>query len=172
MVAVAGMVLGACSSGDQTAKSASTTATRPVPIDPAWDRAGVDGSQSLSAKLGGDAGDCRALTAYDRVRFLVTFKRLDWPIPSWVGSCVTANGEDLQIEIWKNRATVAERLRTKAARLCGPHNGGLSGYAFVEGPTFVLQPDTRSTAEALAPRVGGTARWQDCGKAPSAPSSP
>lgn len=175
-VALALIGLGACSTGDHAPKPAprptSTTVTRPAPIDPAWDSAGAKAAQSLGAKLGADAGDCRGLAAYDRVRFLATFQRLDWPIPLWVGSCVTANGEDLQVEIWKNSATVAQRLRTKATRLCGPHNGGLPGYAYVEGPTFVLQPDTRSGAEALAPRVGGTARWQDCRKTPSAPSSP
>jgi len=171
LIAVAAIGVSACSTSNPTTEPTSTT-RRPAPIDPAWDRTGADAARSLSTKLGGDAGDCRSLEAYDRVGFLTTFQRLDWPIPLWVGSCVMANGEDLQVEIWKNSAKVGERLRSKAARLCGPHNGELPGYAYVEGPTFVLQPDTRSAAAALAPRAGGTARWQSCGKVPSATSSP
>lgn len=172
MVAIAVIGLGACSSAGHKTGPALSTAAKPPPIDTAWDTTGENAARALSAKLGGDARDCRGLAAYDRAGFLATFERLNWPIPMWVGRCVTSNGEDLQVEIWKNPALVAERLRTKAARLCGAHNGGLPGYAFVEGPTFVLQPDTRSAAKALAPRVGGVARWQDCGKAPSATSSP
>ena len=171
LIAVAAIGLSACSTSHSTSQPTSTT-RRPVPIDPAWDRTGADAARSLSMKLGGDAGDCRSLRAYDRVRFLTTFQRLDWRFPLWAGSCVMANGEDLQVEIWKSSAVVGERLRTKAARLCGLHNGGLPGYAYVEGSTFVLQPDTRSSAAALAPRAGGTARWQNCRTAPSAPASP
>ena len=152
--------IGACSGSDDAANRA--TPEEPVVIGPRWSAAGATVAQTLSAQLGGDTGDCVGFAAYDRAGFLLTFQRLGWPIPMWVGSCAMANGEDLQIEIWKDPAKVAERLRTKADRLCGEHNGALPGYAFVEGPTFVLQPDTRSGAESLAARVGGVARWQEC----------
>jgi hypothetical protein len=147
--------------GDTTATTAADTTTSTIGVD--WDDAAGERAEAIGAALEAAGHGCADVGPYPRASYLITFVALDWPIPEWAGNCTLAlNEEDLQVEVYADAATVAERIETRAERLCLETDDNFPGYAYLAGDDFVLTPDSREAAELIAPATGVEARYEDC----------
>ncbi len=117
-------------------------------------------ADQVAQQVAGAGHGCSDLAQFQKSQFLLTFVKLGWPIPQYAGSCHVGGAEDLQIEVYRDAATVARRVSLRAARLC--LQKGLPPYAYVTAGRVLLTPDQRKTAETLAPIVKGRASIEDC----------
>ena len=92
----------------------------------------------------------------------------DYPLPlaAATASCTTDEDEDLTFEVFADAKGAREFVEAKRKLLCTRAvNYGVkafTGFPYIDGGAWIIEPDEKQTAEALAGAVKGTAKMALC----------
>jgi hypothetical protein len=78
------------------------------------------------------------------------------------GDC-TVNGEKTKITVFKDSGAKGTALGMARTIGCAFAKGfGVTGYDFIEGPTWMVSPKTKTTVDLIQPAIGGNTQHVDC----------
>ena len=79
--------------------------------------------------------------------------------------CVGADGEDLTFEVFLDEQHEEQFVAAKLALLCKAAAKATMEFAFtyVDGRSWMIEPDHKETADELARLLGATSRQRPCG---------
>jgi len=140
---------------------ASTATTR----SGTWDAAALKIVDQLVKKLHAAGKTCSDYAPWDRALLTADLVRKHLPIPRAVASCTGNASEDLTFEVFADQAEAARFVAAKSKLLCevsARSKLDYPGFPYVDGGTWLLEPDEQGTADALAPILGGTSKRAAC----------
>jgi hypothetical protein len=145
---------GACSSG-----SSKTTAEKD------WDPSGLQVAHDLQSKLVNAKTTCKQYQAEDYAAMSDNFARQGLPVPLAITNCLGDADEDLTTEVFADAATTQQFIHTKRKILCdasAKNKLTFPGFVYVDGGTWVFEPDKKTTADEVAQILGGRSKIGDC----------
>jgi len=131
-----------------------------------WNAAALATADQLARKLRAAAIVCEAYEPSPFGIFDADYRgRL--PLPGAMASCESTNQEDLTFEVFKDAAAAREFLAGKQALICkrsADIDIDFPGFPYVEGDTWIIEPDEKTTADRLAAVLGGVSKVGTCTK--------
>lgn len=158
------------SSEPAAAKPPAPAAAPAPPVREDWDAAALKLAEELAAKIraAGTACDEYDVAPYQALAADYSV-RLEMPLahlPLAESSCTAPDEEDLTFSIFADRAGAERYLEFHRALLCRRAQElnipDFPGIPFVLGDRWLIRPDERTTAVALADVVGGDAGLASC----------
>jgi hypothetical protein len=93
------------------------------------------------------------------------YAQKELPIPAAVASCNSENDEDITFEVFASAEQAATFVAAKRRLLCASatsHNVAFDGFPYVDGGTWLVEPDDSETASHLARVVNASAANGGC----------
>jgi hypothetical protein len=149
---------GACSSSGS--KSSSTTTT---PRD--WSPAALKVADGLKDKLLAAKKTCTDYIHWDYKTLITSYSGKGLPAPAAVTACQGDAQEDLTTEVFADAAAKTKYVEAKQKLLCdasAKKKLGYPGFPYVDGGTWIFEPDTNATAVDAQKVLGGTVKTAAC----------
>lgn len=131
----------------------------------AWDAAALHTAEQLAVRLRA-AGVACAEYAPHEIRVYDAGYRKRLPLAAAIASCDTDGEEDLTFQVFAGAKQAQEYVTAKQSALCkraaGMRLKAFPGFPYVDGGAWILEPDTKETAEKAAPILGGMAKVAGC----------
>jgi hypothetical protein len=143
--------------------SAGRKAPSPPPTD--WSASALKVAEQLADKVRAAGMACENYASADFEAVDKSY-RGKIPVPAAIASCTSDDEEDLTFEVFEDAKRAREFLDTKQAFLCrhavGAGMADFPGFPYVDGGTWVIEPDEKETADKLAGILGGKAQQIPC----------
>ncbi len=172
---VALCAFGACARGQQVGNSTSpdkgSTAADKGSAPPdkqeaqSWNPAALKTAEELAAKVRAGGMQCDEFGSAPFEAYEEQYKNKA-PLPAAMAGCTAEDDEDLLFEVFVDAKHAREFIETKRALLCRraveiklPQ---FPGFSYVDGGTWIIEPDEKATADKLAPILGAQAKTATC----------
>ncbi len=157
-VALVAVALAACSGDDDSDDtSEAPTTTTAVVAAGGWDDAALATAEALAQEVRDGGIDCDDYTVDDYASLAADYEgRIPLPLAST--HCTGPGGEDLTFEVFADETARANFVATKMQVICTTsvqESIPFPGLPYVEGATWLIEPDEEGTSRALADVVGG-----------------
>lgn len=152
------------------APAAAPAADAAPPVREDWDAAALKVAEDLAAKIRAAGTPCDEYDTAPYQAFAADYSvRLEMPLehlPLAEASCTAPEEEDLTFSVFADRAGAERYLEFHRRLLCrrakAMNLADFPGIPFVLGDRWLIRPDERTTAVALADIVGGDAGLASC----------
>ena len=140
-----------------------------------WDPAALKEAAALADQVRKSGTPCTDYSPWD-YKVLSTSLRdqSHLPVPAAVTNCTGDAKEDLTFQVFASTEKKDQFAKAKAAVLCkGATKAKISDMQvpYVDGPTWIMEPDTDGTNDKLAQVLGGKVAHYTCNGPAIAPSS-
>ena len=165
LIAIAALT--ACSGDDDDASPATTTApstTSAATRSSGWDDDALARAENLSQQIADADIDCDEYTVTDYGVIAGDYQD-KLPLPAAMSSCTGPGGEDFTFEVFADEIARGNFLATKQQLLCteaAQQELEFPGFPYVEGSTWLIEPDEAGSADAIATIVKGESKMATC----------
>jgi hypothetical protein len=156
----AGGVVAMASAGEKRPAAASA-----VRSPAGWTPTALHAGDDLATKIAASTVGCAEYAPSPFDAFATDLKERGLPVPAAMSQCFAADREDLTFELFADERHEEEFVAAKMAVLCkaAAKAGMAFALTYVDGPGWIIEPDEKTTADALARLLGGTSRQRPCG---------
>jgi hypothetical protein len=150
-----------------TMRAFTAPGTASVPIAeksaPEWKPAALASIEGLVDRLRAAGIACDAYEPFNPAVIASDYDgRL--PIPAAMGEC-SSSGENLTFEVFASSAAMERFRESKLQAVCkavAAKNLRFTGFAYVLGDRWIVEPDERSTADRIAVALDGESKMGTC----------
>jgi hypothetical protein len=156
------LLAAAVGSGQETPSGGATS-----PSPTGWNAAALQTAEGLAGRLRAAGIRCEDYTVAPLAMFDADYQRR-MPLAAAIASCTSDGDEDLTFEVFEDAAHARAFVDAKQAYLCKRavdlQLGDFPGFVYIDGGTWIVEPDEKATADKLAPMLGGQAKVASCKK--------
>jgi hypothetical protein len=123
-----------------------------------WDKAAVQQATDMANRFKAGPRGCGEIMEEPFAALKESYQRTSLPLPLGVVSCDTPDEENVTFEVFESPEVIAKFKEAKKALLCekGAKLPGFPGVPYVDGGSWLIEPDRTDTAKELAGMFGGT----------------
>jgi hypothetical protein len=157
--------LTACSGDDDdVSKTTTTPSTTEANDTSGWDSDALATAEKLAKQLPKGELRCDEYTVTDYGVIAGDYKD-KLPLPAGMSSCTGPGGEDFTFEVFADETARDNFIATKQQLLCtqaAKQELAFPGFPYVEGSTWLIEPDEAGSADAIAGIVEGESKLAGC----------
>jgi hypothetical protein len=132
---------------------------------PGWDTSALGVASRLATTIRSGGGVCDGYAPADYAALPGAYAARGLPIPAASSSCTAEDDEDLTFEVFataEQKAAFVEAKRRYLCAIAAGRNVPFDGFAYVDGVTWIVEPDDPATAARLATSLHATAARGGC----------
>jgi len=129
-----------------------------------WSAAAVTAMNDLASRTTAAVGGCADYAAYPFAG-IQQAQAKTLPLPGAQGSCTALDDESVEFSVFADADATKDFIDAKQSLLCGQAKAKsipYPGFDYVDGGTWVIQPDSAGAARTLAEKLGGEAKTASC----------
>jgi len=161
LLALLAVVAVAADAPAEEARHPPSAAARPAE----WDADALQVADRLADKLRGAGKACTDYSHWSYPLLAGDYERKKLPIPGAVAACTGDESENLTFEVFSDPAAAAKFVEVKRSLLCEAalrSKIDYPGFPYVDGGTWIVEPDEEATAADFAKVLGGAAKRAAC----------
>lgn len=159
------LTLAACHGSDTSQSASPPSSSAPSRLSEGWDSHALRAAQDLATTVAARGITCERYSPYDFEAIANSYKnRL--PVPASMTSCTGPDEEDITFNVFTDDRARDGFMASKLYVMCRSASQrnitGLVRVPYVEGPTWIVEPDQEATADELARILGGVSKRGTC----------